>query len=431
MGRNTRNVHAGRLIDPETGATQFPVHLSSAFSFPDSAKLAEVFAGTGYGHVYSRISNPTLAAFEQRLAALEGGVGAISFASGMAAVSGTLLGLLSHGDNLVASTRLFGGTWSLFGELLPRMGIEVRLVDDQDPDALRRAVDGRTRALYVESVSNPAITVPDLEAWSAAAAAANAPLVVDNTCMPGHLQARRLGIALLVCSTTKWIDGHGRAVGGAVVDTGAYKWRGAPHEHLRPWIAKAGSMALLAYLRNRVLRDLGAALSPLSAWTHSSGLDTLQLRFDRHCDNALALARFLVAHPAVETVSYPGLEDNPFHERSKALFGGRNHGAVLSFSVRDADTAWKVLDALRTASRMTNLGDSRTLAIHVWSTINAGFTPEENAAMGVGPGLVRVSAGLEDASDLQEDFGRALDGALRDSDAPSEPPDTRTEKERT
>lgn len=411
MERESKNIHGGRQIDPETGATQFPVHLSSAFAYSDFKKLADVFQGTEYGHVYSRITNPTISAFEQRLSALEGGVGTVAYASGMAAVSGTLLGLLSQGDNLVTSSSLFGGTWSLFQDFLPRMGIEVRLVDDQDLSAVKAAVDSRTRALYLESVSNPAIGVADLEGWAAIAREANAPLVVDNTCMPGHLAAKKVGIALLVYSTTKWIDGHGRAIGGAVTDTGAYKWRQAPHAHLAPWIAKAGPMAFLAFLRNRILRDLGGSLSPHTAWIHSSGLDTLQLRFDRHCDNTLALAQFLSSHPAVESVLYPGLESSPFHERSKALFGGRNHGAVLSFTVRDADTAWKVSDRLKLASRMTNLGDSRTLALHVWSTINASYSAEENARMGVTPGLIRVSVGLESAADLLADFGQALDAA--------------------
>ena len=409
MRLETKNVHGGRTLDPETGATQFPVHLSSAFAYPDSAKLAAVFAGTEFGHVYSRITNPTLTAFELRLTSLEGGIGTVAFSTGMAAVSGALLGLLSHGDTLVASSSLFGGTWSLFQEFLPRMGIRVKLVDGMDLRAVRAAVDDRTRALYVESVSNPAIGVADLEGWGALAKEINAPLVVDNTCMPAHLEGRKLGIALLVYSTTKWIDGHGRAVGGAVTDTGAYKWRNAPHAHLAPWIAKAGPMAFLAYLRNRVLRDLGGTLSPHTAWIHSSGIDTLKLRFDRHCDNALELARFLSTHPSGRTVLYPGLESSPFHERSKALFGGRNHGAVLSFTVANQEAAWTVLDSLKIASRMTNLGDTRTLALHVWSTINAGFTPEENAAMGVDPGLVRVSVGLENAQDLVDDFRQALD----------------------
>ena len=411
MENETKNVHAGRILDEGTGATQFPVHLSSAFAYPDSGSLAAVFSGTGFGHVYSRISNPTVSAFEQRLAALEGGIGAIAFASGMAAVSGALLGLLSQGDNLVSSRRLFGGTWSLFRETLPRLGIETRLVDEQDPSAVRAAIDSRTRALFTESVSNPAVAVPDLEAWGSIAREAGVPLVVDNTCMPGHLRAKKLGIALLTDSTTKWIDGQGRAVGGAIVDTGAYRWREAPHGHLSPWTAKAGQMGFLAFLRNRVLRDLGGSLPAHTAWIHATGLDTLQLRFDRHCDNALGLARFLEGHPAVRSVLYPGLESSPFHARSAALFGGRNHGAVLSFTVSDAETAWKVLDGLKIASRMTNLGDARTLALHVWSTINCGYSPEENAAMGVEPGLVRISAGLESLPDLIDDFRHALDAA--------------------
>lgn len=409
MRIETRNIHGGRQVDPETGATQFPVHLSSAFAFPGSAELSEVFEGSRYGHVYSRISNPTVSAYEQRLNVLENGLGTVAFASGMAAISGAILGLLSHGDTLVASASLFGGTYSFFTEFLPRFGIQVKLVDGLDLDAVRAAVDSRTRALFVEAVSNPAIGVADLEAWAAIAAAANAPLVVDNTAMPGHIPAKKLGIALLAYSTTKWIDGHGRVIGGAITDTGAYRWRQAPHEHLAPWIAKAGPLAFLAFLRNRVVKDLGACTTAFSSWIQASGLDTLQLRFDRHCDNTLALATFLESHPEVRAVLYPGLPSSPFHERSKALFGGRNHGAVLSVRLDDQPRAWRFLDALKLASRMTNLGDSRTLAIHVWSTINGSYTAEQNAAMGVDPGLVRVSVGLENSQDLIDDFRQALD----------------------
>jgi len=411
MKAETRNVHAGRSLDPETGATQPPIHFSAGFAYDTAEHLEDVFAGAGFGYLYSRISNPTLSAFELRLAALDRGVGAAAVSSGMAAVSGAILALANTGDNIVASANLFGGTWSLFKEFLPRMGIEVRLVDPQDLSAVATSIDARTAALYVESISNPAITVTDLPAWCAAAKAANLPLLVDNTPMAGQLEAKKLGIALLLYSTTKWIDGQGRAIGGAVIDAGGYSWRKAPHPHLKPWIDKAGPMAFLAYFKGRIVRDLGFCQSPMNAWIHTTGLDTYQLRFDRHCDNAQALAEALAAEEKVVEVLYPGLPSSPFHERSKALYGGRNHGAIVSVRLGTKARAMAVLNALKLGSRMTNLGDARTLCVHPWSTINNGYSLEDNTAMGVDEGLVRISVGLETASDLVDDFRQALASA--------------------
>ena len=411
MQPETRNVHAGRSLDHETGATQPPIHFSSGFAYETAEQLEDVFGGAGFGYIYSRIANPTLTAFELRLAALDRGVGAAAVASGMAAVSGAILALANSGDNIVASASLFGGTWSLFKDFLPRMGIEVRLVAGEDLAAAAKAIDGRTVALYLESISNPAITVADIQAWSAVAKSVNLPLLVDNTCMAGHLEAKKLGIALLLYSTTKWIDGQGRAIGGAVIDAGGYSWRKAPHAHLKPWIDKAGPMAFLAYFKGRIVRDLGFCQSPMNAWIHNSGIDTYQLRFDRHCDNALALAEAMATEEKVLEVLYPGLESSRYHERSVALFGGRNHGAIVCLRLGAKSRAMAFLNALKLGSRMTNLGDARTLCVHPWSTINNGYSLEENSAMGVDEGLVRISVGLETASDLVADFRQALASA--------------------
>jgi O-acetylhomoserine (thiol)-lyase len=411
MRPETRNVHAGRSLDRETGATQAPIHFSAGFAYDTAEHLEDVFGGAGFGHLYSRISNPTNSALEARLAALDRGTGAAVVSSGMAAVSGAILALANSGDNVVASANLFGGTWSLFRDFLPRMGIEVRMVDPQDIDAVRGAIDGRTAALYVESISNPAITVADLPLWCEVAKAANLPVLVDNTPMAGHLDAKKMGIALLLYSTTKWIDGQGRAIGGAVVDAGGYSWRKAPHAHLKPWVEKAGPMAFLAYFKGRIVRDLGFCSSPMNSWIHATGIDTYQLRFDRHCDNALAVARAMSSEDKVVEVLYPGLESNPFHERSKALYGGRNHGAIVSLRLGTKARAMAFLNGLKLGSRMTNLGDARTLCVHPWSTINNGYSLEENTAMGVDEGLVRISVGLENAEDLVDDFRQALSAA--------------------
>lgn len=408
MRAETRNIHAGRRNDPQTGATQTPVHLSAGFAYESAEALEDVFAGAGFGYLYSRIGNPTVDAFELRLAALDRGIGAAAVSSGMAAVSGAILALAGAGDNIVSSANLFGGTWSLFKSLLPRFGVEVRLVDPLDQDAIRAAVDGKTRLLFLESVSNPAITVADIPAWGAIAKDVNLPLVVDNTVMAGQIDGKALGVALFVYSTTKWIDGQGRAIGGAIVDAGGYKWRKAPHEHLKPWIESSGPMAFLSYFKGRMVRDLGFCQAPLNAWIHMTGLDHYQLRFDRHCENAARLAAALDAEPAVREVLYPGLPGNAHHERAKALFGGKLFGPLLSIRLADKATAVRFLDAAKLGSRMTNLGDARTLIVHPWGTINNGYSLEDNAAMGVDEGLIRVSVGLENIEDLIEDFHQAL-----------------------
>jgi O-acetylhomoserine (thiol)-lyase len=408
MRPETRNIHAARQNDAQTGATQTPVHLSAGFAYESAEALEDVFSGAGFGYVYSRIGNPTVNAFELRLAALDRGTGAAAVASGMAAVSGAILALAGAGDNIVSSANLFGGTWSLFKSLLPRFGVEVRLVDPLDQAAIRAAIDDKTRLLFLESVSNPAITVADIPAWGAIAKDVNLPLVVDNTVMAGQIDGKKLGVALFVYSTTKWIDGQGRAIGGAIVDAGGYKWRNAPHEHLKPWVDSSGPLAFLSYFKGRMVRDLGFCLAPLNAWIHTTGLDHYQLRFDRHCENAARLATALAAEPSVREVLYPGLPGNAHHERAKALFGGKLFGPLLSIRLADKPTAMRFLNAVKLGSRMTNLGDARTLVVHPWSTINNGYSLEDNVAMGVDEGLIRVSVGLENVEDLIEDFQQAL-----------------------
>lgn len=408
MRPETRNIHAARTLDPQTGATQTPIHLTAGFAYETAEAIEDVFSGAGFGYVYSRIGNPTVNAFELRLAALDHGVGAAAVSSGMAAVSGTILSLAGAGENIVASANLFGGTWGLFKELLPRFGIEVRLVDPLDLDAIRSSIDAKTRLLYLESVSNPAITVADIPAWSEVAKAANLPLVVDNTVMAGQIDGKKLGVALFIYSTTKWIDGQGRAIGGAVVDVGGYKWRKAPHEHIKPWVESSGPLAFISYFKGRIVRDLGICQSPVNAWIHSTGLDHYQVRFDRHCSNAQRLAEELAKEPAVREVLYPGLPGNPHHQRAKALFEGKTYGPILSLRLADRAAALKLINSLKLATRMSNLGDARTLAIHPWSTINNGYSVQDNAAMGVDEGLVRISVGLENVEDLIEDFHQAL-----------------------
>ena len=370
MQRATAAIHGGTRAEGMAGAFPYPVFQSAAFAHASAEEMAAVFAGRAPGFLYSRISNPTTLALESRLAAMDGGIGCIATASGMAAITAVFLSLLRPGDEFVAVRGIFGGTVSLFTHLLQRFGIEARFVDAGDAWALHAAVTPRTRLLFAETITNPSMDVPDLAAWSAAAREAGVPMVVDATVTtPALGDAKGLGADLAVYSTTKFINGHGNALGGAVVDTGRYDWAASPFEDLRAWARKAGPMAFLAYLRNRTHRDLGACTAPMNAWLTLQGLETLHARMAIACSNALSLARFLEAHGGpVQSVRYPGLGGSPYRERIQRQFGGAG-GAILTFDLASREAAFACLNRFRLAQRMANLGDVRTLVLHPASTI--------------------------------------------------------------
>lgn len=407
----TDAIHAGNDDLGQWGQSVVPIYQTASFSQATAQALADVFQGRKPAYAYSRSSNPTTGALERRLTQLEQGVGAIAMASGMAAISSVFLGLLSAGDEVVSSQGLFGGSLTLLTKTLSRFGVKTRFVDASDAGQVREALSDRTRLIFVETIGNPKMDVPDIEALSRIARQANIPLVVDSTVTPPCLfKAKDFGVDLVLYSTTKFINGHGTAIGGAVVDTGLYDWGRGPFEHVVPWAQKVGSLAFLAYLRNATYRDLGGAASPFNSFLMSQGLETLSMRMTRHCDQALRLARFLQTHSAVSWVGYPGLTDSPFYERTQRQFGGQG-GALLTFGLGTKDRAYAFIDSVSLALNQTNIGDAKTLVIHPASTIYHDFAATEKQDAGVTEDLVRVSVGLEEYKEIEQDFDQALSRA--------------------
>lgn len=406
----TRLIHSGFGPDATTGATALPIVQSTAFAYPSAEALESVFAGRDAGYVYSRMGNPTVGAFEARITALEDGLGAIAVSSGMAAISTLVLALTCSGDEIVAGNSLFGGTYSLFRDTLAQYGIRVRFADPTHPAALRDAITGKTRLVFVETVGNPSLDVPDLSAIAAITRERGVPLVVDSTVTtPLLIQPKRLGADLIVHSTSKFISGHGNAIGGVIVDAGTFDWTSPRFPHLASYGARVGRFALLAALRNRYCRDLGGCLSPFNAFLLSMGMETLDVRMERHCSNAARVAAFLETHPAAGRVSYPGLASHPGHAVAKHQFGDR-YGAVLTLTLGTRARCFEFINRLRLARNLANLGDTRTLVIHPASTFCRDFDVEERRTMGVTDDLVRMSIGIEDPGDILEDIGQALDG---------------------
>lgn len=428
----TLQIHAGQTPAPGCGARAVPIYQTTSFQFASAEHGAALFALEQPGHIYSRISNPTVDVLETRLAALEGGLAAVATASGQAAQLLTLTTLCQAGDNIVSSSRLYGGTTTQFKLTLPRLGIEVRFVDADDASAFEPLIDGRTRALFVETIGNPSFAIPDFEGLSALARHHAVPLVVDNTfgCAGYLCRPIEHGADIVVASATKWIGGHGSSLGGIIVDSGRFDWNSgrfasfcepSPAYHGLRFAevfgpaSPSGNVAFATRVRVEALRDLGPCLSPFNAFLLLQGLETLSLRVQRHADNAAKLAWWLQAHPGVAWVSYPGLSDHPSFARARTYLR-HGAGAVLAFGVRGGlDAGRCFIDSVRLASHLANVGDARTLVIHPASTTHQQLTREEREASGVHDDLVRVSVGIEHIDDIIEDFAQALDLAGRAS----------------
>ncbi len=424
-GLGTRAVHAAQeQADPTTKARAVPIYATTSYVFDSPEHAADLFGLRQAGNIYTRIMNPTTDVFEQRIAALEGGIAAVATASGQAAQTLALFNLAQAGDSIVASASLYGGTYALFQHTLPRLGIRTTLVDGADPAAVAAAIDETTRAVYVETIGNPRLDVPDLRALADVAHAAGVPLVVDNTfATPILCRPLEHGADIVLHSATKWIGGHGTAIGGVVVDGGTFNWGAAPR--FRKFFAEPeeayhglvfadafGPAAFAARLRTVLLRDVGACLSPFNSFLLLQGLETLHLRLERHARNALAVARFLESHPAVAWVSYPGLESHPSHANARKYLDG-GFGGVLSFGVKGGEAAArKLISSLKLFSFLANVGDAKSLVIHPWSTTHEQLSDEARIAAGATPDLVRLSVGIEDERDLIRDLERALAAAV-------------------
>lgn len=416
----TLALHAGYEPDPTTGARAVPIYQTTSYKFRDADHAAALFALKEFGNIYTRIMNPTTDAFEKRLAALEGGVAALGVASGQAAEALTLLTLLRAGDDFVSASSLYGGTYNLFKVTLPRLGIQARFVEIDDLSAIRAAIGPRTRAVYVESLGNPRLDVPDFEAIAQIARDAGLPLIVDSTATsPALFNAIAHGANIVVHSATKYIGGHGTAIGGAIVDAGNFPWDNGkfpeftdpnPGYHGLELYKTFGNLSFILKARVELLRDLGPALSPFNAHQFITGLETLKLRVERHSQNALEVARWLLKHPKVSFVRYPGLPEDPSHARAKRYFHG-GFGGLVTFGVHGGlDAGRKLINSVKLFSLLANIGDTRSLVIHPASTTHQQLSSAERASAGVTDDLVRLSVGIEHIDDIVEDLDQALRG---------------------
>ena len=418
----TLAVHAGQTADPTTGARAVPIYQTTSYVFNDADHAGRLFGLKEFGNIYTRIMNPTTDVFEKRVAALEGGVAGLATASGQAAETLVLTTLAAAGDEIISTTSLYGGTYNLFHYTLPRLGITVRFVDADDFDGLRAAINGKTRAIYTESLGNPKLDVVDLETLAAIAHEHGLPLVVDNTTpSPALVRPIEWGADIVVNSATKFLGGHGNSIGGVIVDAGRFEWGEGPaaerfkeftepdpsYHGLSYWEA-FGKLAFILKARVQGLRDTGAALSPFNAFLLLQGIETLHLRLERHSQNALAVARYLERHEGVEWVNYPGLESSKFHTRAQKYLP-EGQGALETFGIRGGYEAGKTLiDSLKLFSLVANIGDVKSLVIHPASTTHQQLTAEEQVATGVTPELVRLSVGIEDIRDILADLDQAI-----------------------
>ncbi|KAF8258640.1 O-acetylhomoserine ami [Lactarius quietus] len=418
----TLQVHAGQVVDPATNARATPIYASTSFVFNDSAHAADLFGMRAIGNVYSRAGNPTVEVFEKRIAALEGGVAAVAAASGLAAQFIAISNIAEAGDNIVASSCVYGGTYNQFKVLFKKYGIGVKFVTSDDPKEFAAAIDEKTKAVFVEVIGNPKCNVSPISEIAKVAHEQKVPLIVDNTFGMGGYLIRPIehGADIVVHSATKWIGGHGTTIAGVVIDSGKFDWTSgrfpsftSPAEgyHGLKFSETFGNLAYSTKLRQEIQRDLGASLSPFAAFLLLQGLETLSLRAQRHCDNALALARYLEKHENVAWVSYIGLEAHASHQLARKMFRHDAFGGMLNFGVKggeDTAVGAKVIDSLRLASHLANVGDAKTLVIHPATTTHQQLTAEEQLTAGVTPDLIRVSVGIEHIQDIIKDFEGAL-----------------------
>ncbi|WP_238653084.1 homocysteine synthase [Paenibacillus piscarius] len=420
----TLAVHAGQEIDPTTLARAVPLYQTTSYGFRDAEHAANLFALKEFGNIYTRLMNPTTDVFEQRLAALEGGAGALATASGQSAISFSILNIAGAGDEIVSSASLYGGTYNLFSTTLPKLGIKVNFVNSDDPENFRAAITDKTKALYAETIGNPQGNILDIEKVAAIAHEHGIPLIVDNTFpSPYLLRPIEHGADIVVHSATKFIGGHGTSIGGIIVDGGKFDWKASgkfpgltepdPSYHGVVYTEAVGPIAYIIKARVQLLRDLGAAISPFNSWLLLQGLETLHLRLERHSENALKVAQYLEAHDDVEWVSYAGLQSHPSYELAQKYLP-KGQGAILTFGIKGGAAAGvKVIENVKLFSHLANVGDSKSLIIHPASTTHQQLSVEEQKAAGVTPELLRLSIGTESIDDILYDLEQAIAASQR------------------
>jgi len=415
----TLAVHAGQEIDPTTMSRAVPIYQTTSYGFRDSDHAANLFALAEFGNIYTRIMNPTTDVFEKRVAALEGGVGALAVSSGQAAITFSILNIAGAGDEIVSASSLYGGTYNLFAHTLKKIGITVKFVDPVDPENFRSAITPKTKALYAESIGNPRGDVLDIEAVAKIAHEHGIPLIVDNTLpSPYLLRPIEHGADIVVHSATKFIGGHGTSIGGIIVDSGKFDWKASgkfpgftepdPSYHGLVYTDAVGPIAYIIKARVQLLRDIGASLSPFNSFLLLQGLETLHLRMERHSENALKVAQYLEKHPAVSNVNYPALESHPSYELTRKYLP-KGAGAILTFEINGGvEAGKKLINSVKLFSHLANVGDSKSLIIHPASTTHSQLEGEELLSTGVTPGMVRLSVGTENIEDILYDLEQAI-----------------------
>ena len=421
---NTLVLHGGQKPDPTTGARAVPIYQTTSYCFRDTEHAASLFALKEFGNIYTRIMNPTTDVFEQRMAALEGGVGALGLGSGQSAIALVAFTLLRTGDEIVSSSKLYGGTYTLFSNTLPKWGINTRFVEPDDLDGFRRAINGRTKLVFGETIGNPRVDVLDLEPLAAVAHEAGVPLVIDNTFPTPYLcRPFEYGVDISIHSATKYIGGHGTSIGGVIVDSGRFDWAGSgrfpdltepdPSYHGARYVADFGPLAFIIKARVQMLRDLGPAQSPFNSFLFLQGIESLPLRMDRHSQNAQAVAEFLSKDPRVTWVAYPGLPSHPTYALAQKYLP-KGCSGIMAFGIKGGRQAGaKFIDSLQLFSHLANVGDAKSLAIHPSTTTHQQLTDDQQLSTGVTEDLVRLSIGLEDIEDILWDLDQALAAASK------------------
>jgi O-acetylhomoserine (thiol)-lyase len=421
LKRETLALHGGQEPDPTTGSRAVPIYQTSSYQFKSTEHAANLFGLREFGNIYTRLMNPTTDVFEKRIAALEGGVGALATASGQAAISLALLNIAQSGDEIVSADNLYGGTYNLFHYTFARFGIKIKFVPSGNLEAYQRAITSKTKAIYAESLGNPKNDVADLEEIAKIAHKNGIPFILDNTVTPYLLKPFDFGVDIIVYSATKFIGGHGTSLGGLIVDSGKFEWTNGkfpliadpdPSYHGINFVEALKPLGNIAYIikaRVTLLRDLGPALSPFNSFLFLQGLETLHVRMLRHAENALAVAKYLKRHSKVSWVNYPGLDDSPEKEKVKKYFP-KGAGAILGFGIRGGlEAGKKFINSLQLISHLANVGDAKTLAIHPATTTHQQLSPEEQLATGVTPDFIRLSIGIEHIDDIISDIEQALD----------------------
>lgn len=424
LGFDTLQVHAGQKPDPTTGSRAVPIYQTTSYVFRDSEHGANLFALKEAGNIYTRIMNPTNDVFEQRIAALEGGVAALAVASGSAAITYSILNIAGTGDEIVSASTLYGGTYNLFSVTLPKLGIKTTFVDPDDPENFRKAINSKTKALFIETIGNPGINIIDIEAVAKIAHENKVPLIIDNTFgTPYLIRPIEFGADIVVHSATKFIGGHGTSIGGVIVDSGNFDWIGSgkfpgltepdPSYHGINYAKDVGAAAFVLKVRVQLLRDTGAAISPFNSFLLIQGLETLSLRVEKHVSNTKKVIDFLSSHSQVAWVNYPGLKDNKYYDLAKKYLP-KGAGSIFTFGIRGGlEAATKFIDSLEIFSLLANVADAKSLVIHPASTTHSQLSAEEQKAAGVTPDQIRLSIGIEDADDLIYDLDQALKKAAQ------------------